>query len=434
MKFSLRRYSSGTLYVIFHPLVLLVFRMFFRKLYIHNRHAVPAAKPVLVASNHPTAFIDPLLLCCFLNPPLYNMTRGDIFRKPFFRKLLEEVNMFPVFRHRDGYNSRDRNDEVFDFCIERLHTNHAVGIYVEGEHHSDKRLRPLQKGLARIAFGAYEQYRQPDLQIVPAGCNYAFADRPRDIGMVNIGQPIFVRDYWELYQQNSASAIKRLNEDIEKALLPLCYHIADPADDVLAEQLLTLHRSDNPNALLPVVVFDGKPFLREKKILDDLTTLSVAAKAILQERAGRYFETLKHAGLNDAALANPGWGRMTWLVFLVGAWVPFVVGYIARLPVLSLALYISGTKVQKKEFYGSVFFGVEMLGGLVYFLLLLGISFFVANPYLIALVLLTPLLGWFSVFYGEIFTRWRAARAAAAYAGRAELLSLRSQLTTPTSN
>ena len=28
--------------------------------------------------------------------------------------------MFPVFRQRDGYQGRDRNDEVFEFCQQKL--------------------------------------------------------------------------------------------------------------------------------------------------------------------------------------------------------------------------------------------------------------------------------------------------------------------------
>jgi hypothetical protein len=80
--------------------------------------------------------------------------------------------MFPVYRKKDGYGERDRNDEVFDYVKGKLLEGVAVNIFVEGEHHLDKRVLPMQKGIARIAFGTYQDHRLDDLQIVPVGCNY----------------------------------------------------------------------------------------------------------------------------------------------------------------------------------------------------------------------------------------------------------------------
>ena len=107
--------KSHFLYDLLIPFLHLEYRFLFRKIYWHKRRTVPINKPVLIAANHPTAFIDPIFFCMFFDPPVYNMTRGDIFRKPFFRKLLMKLNMFPVYRRRDGFDQRDRNDEVFEF-------------------------------------------------------------------------------------------------------------------------------------------------------------------------------------------------------------------------------------------------------------------------------------------------------------------------------
>ncbi len=62
MKFSLRHRSTGTIYVVFEPGLHWAFRLFFRKIYLNNTYGVPTDKPVLLAANHPTAFVDPLLL------------------------------------------------------------------------------------------------------------------------------------------------------------------------------------------------------------------------------------------------------------------------------------------------------------------------------------------------------------------------------------
>ncbi|MBK6997471.1 MAG: hypothetical protein IPH31_22135 [Lewinellaceae bacterium] len=60
---------------------------------------------------------------------------------------------------------RDRNDEVFEYCQKKLVDGVAVNIFVEGEHHLDKRVLPLQKGIARIAFGTYENHPMEDFKL-----------------------------------------------------------------------------------------------------------------------------------------------------------------------------------------------------------------------------------------------------------------------------
>lgn len=425
MKYRYAHLCDGFAYFALEPFIHLAFRAFFRQVHLHNHRAVEANKPVIVASNHPTAFVDPLLMCEYLEPPIYNMTRGDIFQKPFFRKLMESSNMFPVFRRRDGYTGRDRNEEVFDWCVEKLRRGQALVIYVEGEHHLEKRVRPIQKGIARIAFGAYTQHRQHELQIVPAGCNYQYGDRPREEAMLNMGAPIFVRDYWEDYQKNPAATINRLCADIERALKTVCFHLDSTEDDALGEQLLTLHRNDLPQPLLPVVNFESQRFAREKAVLDTLNVLPAPEKAALRERADHYFSTLQKEGLKDEALVKPGRGHWTWLFFLFAGLLPAMAGWLSSWPIRALTYWVADTKVKKREFYGSVVLGVSFLSGLFYYLvwLLVGAIGWGWQGAFCALSL--PVLGWFSILYLEVWERWRAARQAWKHSERAVLLQMR---------
>jgi 1-acyl-sn-glycerol-3-phosphate acyltransferase len=404
---------------------------YFRKVYVHNRLGVPSDRPVLLAANHPTAFLDPCLLCTYLDPPLYNMTRGDIFRKPFFRKLMESINMFPVYRVRDGYAGRDRNDEVFEYCIDKLQNRRVVTIYVEGEHHLEKRVRPVQKGIARIAFAAFERHRLDDLQIIPAGCNYVWGDRPRDEVMVNIGQPILVKNYWDDYQRDPAGTVQRLCNDVEKALKSVCYHIENKNDDALAERLLALHRGDYPEPPLPIVTYNNRRFLREKAVLDRLNVLPENEKNALRERTERYFNALEQAGLDDAALMNPRWGRWLWLAFFAIGFLPFLLGYLSSWPLIRVSKYVADKKAKKREFYSSVRIGVGLLAGMAYYFLLFLTSLFTLNPYWITLGLSLPLWGWFAEFYREMWLRWRAARKAVTHPQREELLRLRGGIIVP---
>lgn len=420
--------SEGFLYQVLWSFGVTMHMGFFRKVYFHNREGVPDDKPVLLAVNHPTAFVDPLLLCIFLPTPIYNMTRGDIFRKPFFRKLMEQVNMFPVFRVRDGYTEQDRNDAVFDFCFKKLSNKDVVTIYVEGEHHLEKRVRPIQKGIGRIALAAYEKYKMEDLQIIPVGCNYQYGDRARDVAMVNVGAPIFVRDYWALHQENPNRALLQLCRDVENALKTVCYHLENIEDQPLAEHLLSLQRSERPASPLPPILYSNKRFLHEKAVLDRLNALPAAEKTTLLTKTAAYFKTLSEAGIEDAWIMNPAWGRNAWLLLLAFGLPFYLVGSLSSWPLRRLAYWVADTKVKKKEFYGSVIIGVGYLFGLLYYGIqaLIGISTW--DPRWMALGLVMPLVAYAALLYGEFWTRWKGARSALACPTKEDILQKRAAI------
>lgn len=431
MKFSLRHQSTGAVYPYLAQVANLMARGFFRKIYISNRDVLPADKPVLLAANHPTAFVDPCLLGIFLDPPLYNMTRGDVFRKPFFRKLMESINMFPVFRARDGFRGRDRNQEVFEFCEKKLLQKRVVTIYVEGEHHLEKHVRPIQKGILRIAFDTYEKHRLEDLQILPAGCSYVWGDRPRDEAMVCIGEPIWVGDYWADYQVNPSGAMMQLASDIETALKKVCLHIDDTNDAELLEKLLTLKRSEHIEHFVPIVSFSGNRFVREKAVCDALNALKMADKDNLRATTTTYFEAIDKAGLTDAGLRQPIFAAWHWLLFFLVGFVPFLLGYLTSRPVVWFATEIATKKVKKREFYSSVYMGTGFLGGILYYLIWFVVSLITFNPWWIAFALMLPVLGWFSMIYREYWTRWTDARRAISHPDRQTLLDLRQKIPVP---
>ena len=419
------RKSKGWIYNALLPAIYLEYRMLFRKIYLHNRKGVPSNKPVLIASNHPTAFIDPIFFCLFFDPPVYNMTRGDIFRKPFYRKLLEHCNMFPVYRKRDGYGKHDRNDEVFEYCQQKMLDGVAVNIFVEGEHHLDKRVLSMQKGIARIAFGTYENHKLDDLQVIPVGCNYVAGDILRDEAKLNVGSPLFIKDYWEHYQESPGAAINALCSDIRNALIEICYHIEDRDDDVLAEQLLTLWRNDNPANLLPIVENSNNRFLGEKKVLESVNTMAKEQKVVLFEQTSNYFEVLEQAGVNDESLTQPQRGDWTWMLLFILGSIPNALGYILSWPVQALAQWVTKNKVKKREFRTSILLGVGAIGNLFYYIIMFLVGLFMGWPILVSTAIMLPLLTWFSFFWNERLAQWHAARAALKHPDRDKMLAMR---------
>lgn len=431
MKWKNQHKSTGRVYPYLETFSHLMYWAYFKKIYLNGLNTVPDDAPVLLASNHPTAFIECAMVTGYVNAPVYNMARGDIFRKPFYRKLMESINMFPVYRKREGYEDSDRNQEVFEYCIDKLNHNQIVAIYVEGEHHSDLRVRPAQKGIARIAFAAYERHRLEQLVIYPMGNNFANEGMPRDEIMVNIGKPLYVKDYWTEYEESPGKAITRLCQDIELALRPVCFHLEHPDDDTLAQQLLTLHRSEHTPRFLPVVEREHPRFQREKSVLEALHRLESAQKEDLRRKTAVYFEALEQRGWTDSALWNATqWSSWTRVFFLLACFLPFLTGYVTSLPILWFSHFVARKTVRKKIFFGSVVMGTGFISGLLWYALWLLPGLLLLSWKWILAVVLCLFSGWFSMIWREKWGDFLAARRILRQpSARAELLLQRQLLT-----
>ncbi|MFZ4544195.1 MAG: 1-acyl-sn-glycerol-3-phosphate acyltransferase, partial [Saprospiraceae bacterium] len=206
------------LYRLIKPYSTLGVKTFFKKVYFHNDYHIPKDKPVLITCNHPTAFMDPVIMACMLKDPIHFMVRGDVFKKPFFKKVLQSLNMIPIFRFKEGYANIKQNYASMDYVSDLLAQNQHVVIFAEGLCLQEKRLKPIQKGTARMAFSAIEKHGDLDIHIVPAAVNYTFKTQVRDVVKYEFGEPIRIADYRHLYVENANKAIKEITDEIERRM------------------------------------------------------------------------------------------------------------------------------------------------------------------------------------------------------------------------
>ncbi|MFT7606398.1 MAG: 1-acyl-sn-glycerol-3-phosphate acyltransferase, partial [Saprospiraceae bacterium] len=219
-------------------------RVNFKKIFFHYQEEIPENKAIIFASNHPTAFLDPVMVGAFIKRPVHFIVRGDIFKGKFILAFLNGLKMLPIFRFRDGYSSLKNNQATLETVYEKLSQNRCVLILAEGETKHEKRLRPIQKGTARMAFGAIEAQGDLDILIIPVGVNYSDSDAYRSFVMTEFGKPIHLNDYKPVYQENPRKAIKQLTGRIEKEMRSLVIHIEKEADDIWVNRILEIKRSD----------------------------------------------------------------------------------------------------------------------------------------------------------------------------------------------
>ena len=199
------------------------FIFYFKKVIRTHIDNIPLDKAVLYVANHQNALIDPLLIGAFTPKEMYYLTRAQVFNNKWISKILYSVNMLPIYRIRDGYESLSKNEAVFNICYKILGKRGKVLIFPEGNHNIQRRVRILSKGFTRIVFGALE--KNPDLEvvIVPIGLNYSKFSAYASMVNINYGEPIAVNPFWnDLPEPEAANALK---EKVSQAMKNLTTHI-----------------------------------------------------------------------------------------------------------------------------------------------------------------------------------------------------------------
>ncbi len=391
-------------------LVKFAFQVFFRKVYFTGTQNIPRRHSIVFAVNHPTAFLDPIALAGILPHILHFMLRGDIFTTRLVRWFLAEIKTIPIFRFRDGFSSLKNNHSTFEIVYDKLHQKDNILILAEGIAKHEKKMRPIQKGTARMVFGTYEKHGKEDTIIIPVGVNYTDSDAFRSFMMVDFGRPIAMSDYLDYHAENPRKAIKKLTEAISEGMLERIVHIEDDADAEFTNVLLDIQRHNFRFPVLPVLDYRDRRLLEaELALTQRVNALDAEAKSSLQQRSLAYRDALRERGLDDLGLAQPQ--RHSWrngLILLLGA-LPFALGYLLNILPLRLARYLADSKVTKIEFHSSVRFGAGAVGYVIYWLLALLVATIVGGSTGLAWVLCMPIFGFFALHYRDFYLAYRSA-------------------------
>lgn len=231
------------LYAFLKVIVRIALRIFFKSLRVNNLSRLSVDGPLIVVANHPNTFMDPIVIACFLKQQVYFLTNGSIFNTPFKKRLLNLINMVPIYRKEDSGGKSPDNREVFKKCYEFLNSGGTLIIFPEGSSVNERRLRKLKTGTARIALGAEQEYDfDLDLNILTIGLNYSDARRFRSELYVNADEIIQVKDFKEAYQTDNFKAAKQLTDHIEDRLAQHIIITKNQEDDLLAQRIETIYK------------------------------------------------------------------------------------------------------------------------------------------------------------------------------------------------
>ncbi|MEP7269099.1 MAG: 1-acyl-sn-glycerol-3-phosphate acyltransferase [Saprospiraceae bacterium] len=337
------------LYFIIRPIVRLTFRIFFSKIHLHHLDRIPRDRPVLISSNHPSAFLEACLLATHFPKSLHFLVRGDIFINKYVIWILKQVHLSPIYRVSDGFRNLRANEATFNECHHRLKNNEIIVVYAEGNTTQEKRLRPIQKGLARIAFGALDRFPEMDLCIVPLGVNYTHPNDFRSEVMIEVGEPIELKNYYKEFNADNIKAIAELTQRVESEMKPLVIHVNKDEYLPAAEKLFLINKSKSRFPFWPVIDRSGVRFVLDKKSADEINQMSD------DERAGLLKKTESITGERKP-------GGIFSLIAFFGKWVNYLPFYLGE--------KIAKSAAKRIEFYASVLVGTTMFLYIFYFLLI----------------------------------------------------------------
>ena len=398
------------IYALLKIITKLALKVYFRKIHIKGLEHIPKDGPLIIVSNHPSSFLDPVSIALFVNREINFLAKGSLFKNKFVAKVLSNLNMTPVYRAQDDSKLLTKNNQVFKACYNKLQANGVLMIFPEGTSEHERKLRPIKTGTARIALGAAkENDYNLNVKILPVGLNYTKSSKFRSELFIQFDRPIESKDYFKEHQEFDKKAVKTLTNQIEVRIKNL---IVDTDEyESLVEKVESLYRNE-----MPFEAEEESKFSEVKFSQDIVTGIKYFQKndPILfhqvKTKIDDYFLTLEEVGVSDKSFQNKEnlnslrlyslktililfLGFPIWLFGFINSFIPY------KLPRI-IALKISDSTA----FYGALLMGLGTILFTVFYSIMTVLcwsftqSFILTLAYAIAL----PLSGFFTIFYARI--------------------------------
>lgn len=381
-----------------------VIAVYYKRATVKNAKNLRVKGPVIIAVNHPNAFMDPIALTTLVYPPrLRYLARGDAFKKGIVTTLLESLGIIPIFRIQDGgKEGLKKNDETYQRVTQLLKKNKKIIIFAEGLCIQERRLRPLKKGVPRMILGAMESGELDNLIVVPMGINYTDPSQFRGTFFCNIGEPIKMVDYMASYKEAPAKTMNQFLADLAPRMKELIVHINHQRSEEVITHIEEIYRHKYYKQHHYHLNNLEHDFLFSTKVVDVINRaeeLKPEAVKELHHQTSHYFDVLKKHKLKDW-LINPAKQKSInyvmfslRLLFIILTLPIYIRGLAASYIPYKLTDIITKKKVKVIEFKASFNMGIGALLFLCYYLLQFFITKALApNPWWAVLVILISVL------------------------------------------
>ncbi len=207
-----------------------IFKRWFSSVEVNGLENIPENASVIFAPNHQNAFVDAMALLSTAPAPVVFLAKATIFQNPICNNLLRRLKIMPAYRMRDGIQNLNKNEASFDEAVKVLGHNEYFCLMPEGGQEEVRKLRPLVKGMFRIAFKAYSQKTDgSDVYIVPMGIDYGDYNRSGGHLVVSYDKPIKISEYFQQWEADGPVTQNKLRDILYSKMSPLMLNIQTDA-------------------------------------------------------------------------------------------------------------------------------------------------------------------------------------------------------------
>ncbi len=394
------------IYGLFRPYVDIVTKTYFRTT-VYNFENVPKDDIIIYAPNHQNALMDALAILATVKTQPVFLSRADIFKKKTINKILTFLKMLPIYRIRDGKENLKNNDATFQKTIDVLKNKNGLVILPEGTHAGLRKLKPLKKGILRIAFEAEEANNfKLNIKIIPVGLDWSNYINFRSKLFVYYGEPICVSDYYDEYKKNPPRARnlfqKKLSEELKKYMIHIeneeYYDMFDNIRYIYLPQMIKKMGFKNKNQ--PNQLFAQQNIIKQ---LNDFADKNPEEAKELNEKTLRYSELLNKLKFRHWVIQKPKFSTLgiigqalLAILFLPLCLYGGILNYLPyKIPVLATK------KVKDPQFLSSFRSVIALLLFPIYYIILIIVGLSVLKPWWLQVVVPVslPFAGLFAFHY-----------------------------------
>lgn len=406
------------IYAFFKILTRLSLKVYFRKIHIEGTENIPKEGPFLIVANHPSSFLDPISIAVLVKQKISFLAKASMFDNKIIAGILTRFNMVPIYRAQDNPNMLSKNKEVFKGCYEKLSNKGVIMIFPEGTSESERRLRKIKTGAARIALGAEKENNYNlNVKIVPVGLNYTKSSRFKSELFIQFGEPIESKDYIEKYKKEEIEATKSLTSNIENSIKDLIIDIDKEEYDALVERVESLYKpqllkdlaDDNQNSFTGIKISQGI-YQAIKHFQKDDAELFHQMKTKIDD----YFLNLKTMNLTDKTIENGGQHGSILLYFiksifiLITGFPIWLFGYLNSYIPYKIPRLIALKITDSQAFYGALLMSIGTFSFILFYTLTTCFAWQFTHSSLVTICygIALPLSGFFTIFYARVARRF----------------------------
>ena len=275
------------------------FRQFYGEFIVNGKENLPTDdSAVIFAPNHLNALMDALAVSSIMprGKAVIYLARADLFANKTLAGIMHFAKILPAFRMRDGFENLGKNNRVFHECIQVLRFGHSICIMPEGGQGEERKIRPLVKGIFRLAFEAQKEFgTEKKVKIIPLGINFGDLEKCGKSIQINIGKPIDIQDYAPGFDINQPRAINKVKKKLHQELSDLTLDLATSENYASFETIADIMAEEWVDTDEKVNVTNEKFRLKQKtgKTLIEIEKSDPELMSVLNRLSTNYSSLLK---------------------------------------------------------------------------------------------------------------------------------------------